>query len=81
MLITATEAQNRFGEIMAAKEPVTITKYGRPDKVLIDAKEFEALQAMEDAYWLDEARKGRESGYLGVEESERMLEEYMNAKD
>jgi len=79
--ISASEAKGKFGEIMAAKDTVVITRYGRPDKALIDYDRLQELQAAEDRYWLEESRKGEESGFLGVEESERRLRKYLNAED
>lgn len=80
MQISASEAKGRFGEIMAAagEEPVTITKYGRPDRALISYKRLQELETMEDRYWLELARQGRESGYIGTEESEKLLEEMLS---
>ena len=48
MLVTATEAKNRFGSVCSAakKEPVFVQKDGRIDTVIISADQFEALKAM-----------------------------------
>lgn len=42
---TATEAKNRFGELLdtSGTEPVEILKNGRPFRVLVDADEFNRL--------------------------------------
>jgi len=47
MLVTATEAKNRFGRIcnLAKKEPVYVQKYGKVDTVIISADQFETLKA------------------------------------
>jgi prevent-host-death family protein len=47
MQITATEAKNRFGYFcsQAKSEPVIVEKDGRPDTVLVDYEEFQALKA------------------------------------
>ncbi len=46
MQVTATEARNRFGYYcsQAKQEPVVVEKDGRPDTVLIDFDEFQALR-------------------------------------
>lgn len=83
MQLSATEAKGRFGEIMAADsdEVVTITKYGRPDKAVISYKRLQELEAIEDRYWVELARQGRESGYIGTKESDKLLLEMMNRED
>ncbi len=42
---TATEAKNRFGEVLdeSGSEPVEIRKNGRPFRVILDAAEFQRL--------------------------------------
>ncbi len=48
MIVTATEAKNRFGSVcsVAKKEPVFVQKDGRIDTVIISADQFEALKAI-----------------------------------
>jgi len=43
--MTSVEAQNRFGELLdaAQREPVTITRRGRPVAFVISQQEYEAL--------------------------------------
>ena len=50
---TSAEAQNRFGELLdtAQREPVAITRHGRPAVCMIPFKEAEAYQA-----WRSEQR-------------------------
>jgi prevent-host-death family protein len=45
--ISATEAKNRFGELieMSRKEPVEVQKNGRTVSVMISAEEYEAMRA------------------------------------
>ncbi len=42
--ITSVEAQNRFGQLLdtAQREPITITRRGRPVAMLMAIQEFEA---------------------------------------
>jgi prevent-host-death family protein len=47
MQITATEAKNRFGQVLDAcqRAPVTIEKAGRRHGVLLSAQQFDELMA------------------------------------
>lgn len=44
--ITSVEAQNRFGQLLdaAQREPITITRRGRPVAMLMAVQDFEAGQ-------------------------------------
>lgn len=45
-IITALEAKNRFGEVMEAaqRQPVSITRNGRPSVVMISAESYARRQ-------------------------------------
>jgi prevent-host-death family protein len=50
--MTSAEAQNHFGELLdaAQREPVTITRRGRPVAFVVSQQEYEALsQGLETA--------------------------------
>ena len=49
--ITSVEAQNRFGQSLdaAQREPITITRRGRPVAMLMAVQDFEASQALGNA--------------------------------
>lgn len=49
--ITAVEAQNRFGQLLdtAQREPITITRHGRPIAMLMAVEEFQARQQPDGA--------------------------------
>ena len=78
--VTANEAKARFGMIMeqAQREPVTITRHGRPSTVMLSAADFanvrEMFQALEDQEWLKRARTAEAEGMCGAEASEGFLE-------
>lgn len=80
MRITAKEAKDRFGEVMAVAghETVVITKYGRPETAMISARRLEELERAEDSYWVLQAKLGQASGYIGPEASEKLLEEMIS---
>ncbi len=47
-IMTALEAKNRFGEVMEAaqRQPVSITRNGRPSVVVISAESYARQQGM-----------------------------------
>lgn len=47
MRISATEAKNRFGQVLeqAQHGPVVIEKSGRPHSVVVSAEQFDALRS------------------------------------
>ncbi len=46
--VTSLEAKNRFGEVMEAaqRQPVSITRHGRPSVVMISAESYARRQRM-----------------------------------
>ncbi len=81
--MSAKEAKDGFGTLLdaAQREPVTITKKGRAVAVVLSKEDFERFEAMEDAYWGNLAEEARKEGYIGVEESEKLLDRLLNAQD
>jgi prevent-host-death family protein len=73
--VSATAAKNRFGQVLEAAltGPVTITKTGRKVAVLLSWREYERLQALEDAWWAREAAQAEAEGYLGPQASQQVL--------
>ena len=71
--VTATEFQTRAGQYIesSAKNPVYITKHGRPVRVLVDVEEYERLKAHDTRRALypheldDEMKAELEKGYQG----------------
>jgi len=43
--VTSAEAQNRFGQLldMASREPVTVTRHGRPAAFIVSPQDMEEL--------------------------------------
>lgn len=43
--VTSVEAQNRFGQLLdtAQREPVTVTRHGRPAAFIVSPQDMEAL--------------------------------------
>ena len=81
--MAAKEAKQSFGQLLddVQREPVRIERNGRPVAVVISAADFERFEAMEDAHWGRLAEEAAKEGYLGVEESERLLKSYLRAED
>lgn len=79
--LTSKEAQNRFGEMMesAQREPIMIKRHGRPVAVVMSQKEYERLQAMEDAIWAERAKEAAAEGFLGINETKTFIENTLNA--
>jgi prevent-host-death family protein len=46
MIVTSVEAQSRFGQLLdnAQREPIIITRHGRPAACMISPQDMEALQ-------------------------------------
>jgi prevent-host-death family protein len=57
MQVTATEAKNRFGQMLDAAQagPVIIEKSGRRHSVLLSMREYEALQKPRDRRLIQDA--------------------------
>ncbi len=77
----ATEAKTHFGELLdkARHETVTIDKNGRPVVVVLSTEAYERYQDMEDHYWALKAQLAKSKGFLSKEESEKLLEDMLNA--
>lgn len=84
---SAAEAKNHFGVMLESvqREPVRIEKNGRPVAVVLSQTEYEKLAALfeeaENAYWVQQAKEGHASGYIGTEAGEQLLHDLLNAKD
>lgn len=80
--IPATEAQNKFGELIdsAILEPVEITRKGQSVVVVLAFEEFERLQAIEDELWTLKAHEASKEGYIGPKASEDLLKELLGAE-
>lgn len=84
--ITSTEFQNHAGQYIdeAGREPVFITRYDRPVRVLIDIQEYERLKSFDTREYYDlrtdklpdDLLAELEKGYQGKEDTEldRLME-------
>jgi PHD/YefM family antitoxin component YafN of YafNO toxin-antitoxin module len=57
----------------ARHSPVTVEKTGRKYVVMVSHEEYERLQAIEDRQWALAAAEAEKSGFLGPEESMKLL--------
>lgn len=75
--ITAANAKNHFGRFldMAQREPVIVTKNDRPVGV------FMSLQDFEDRIWAERAEEAHKDGYLSAEDSMKLIDDLLAAKD
>lgn len=77
--VPATDAKQHFGEYLNAAlyQPVMVQKSGKPVAVILSAKEYERLVAIEDAQLVHEVRQAEARGYLGAEGSAKLIGELM----
>jgi len=83
-IFTAKDAKQGFGDLIdaALREPVSITKNGKPAAVLMSQRDFERFEAMEDALWAlraDQAIKSAE--FLGADETAKFIKEALTRAD
>ena len=79
MSITATQAKNRFGYFcsQAKSGPVIVEKDGRPDTVLLDYREFQALKAAVQKKTMAQRKKEFNEKYgEWIAEQNRIVEEF-----
>ncbi len=81
--ITATEAKNRFADLVdsARIEPVTITRNDRAVAIVLSPMEYARLTASDDAYWGEEAKRVSEGDFISASESQTFLNSILNASD
>ncbi len=79
MEVKASEVKNRLGKYLnlARREPVVISKSGKPAAVLISWEEYQRMREMEDRIWAEMAREAEKKGFLSQEESLRFILEKM----
>jgi antitoxin Phd len=74
--VNATEMKNQFGEYLdlVREEPVGIRKSGKLTAVMLSAEEFDHLQRLEDAYWVERAEAAEKRGqWIGHKEAIQLL--------
>jgi antitoxin Phd len=82
--ITATEAKNRFSDLvdLARTEPVTITRNDKAVAIVLSPAEYSRLLISDDAYWGELAEKAKkDADYLSPEESQDFLNTILNASN
>jgi prevent-host-death family protein len=76
---TASDARRRFGRLLeiALREPVTITKNGRAAARMLSASDEGMIAAVEEVleerYWGERIADAERGGYIGAQESNRIL--------
>ncbi|MEK7155579.1 MAG: type II toxin-antitoxin system Phd/YefM family antitoxin [Patescibacteria group bacterium] len=85
-IIPAASAKNRFGEMLdtAQRAPVVIQKHGRTVAVLLSKHEYDEYQrlvALDDAWWGEQARRGRKGGMLGVKKTREYINSVLHARN
>jgi antitoxin Phd len=80
--MAAKDAKQSFGELMdaAMREPVSITKNGKPSAVLLSQADYERLEAMEDLVWALRADEAvRNADFLGPDETARFIRQTLES--
>ncbi len=81
-----SDARRRFGRLLeiARCEPVTIIENGRAVAIIVSTSDNELISEMrgflEERYWRERIAEAERGGYIGVEESGRILSEALNAE-
>ena len=76
--VSAIDAKNRFGQLLEAaqREPVTVTKQGRPAAVVLSVEDYERMRGAANARLLDSVRRMQEeAAAAGL--TEEVLDELM----
>jgi prevent-host-death family protein len=77
---TATDLKNHLGAYLdaALTEPVFVQKSGRDIAVLMSRQQYEHLQALEDELWAIRAQLAEQSGYLGADKTQQLLQDLLH---
>ena len=81
-IVPAREAKNRFGELLdtVQRQPVIITKKGRPVARMIAFVDSKRFEEVEDQIWLEKTLKiMKNPKFIGVKKSAELLAKYRNA--
>lgn len=81
--ITATEAKNRFADLVdqAHVDPITLTRNDRAVAIMLSPAEYARLTISDDAYWGEQAKKMDAGAFLSPAESQSFLTTILNASD
>lgn len=79
-IISSKDAKNQFGQLLTAVQhaPIEIQKHGNPVAVMLSAAEYKRLEAMEDAFWLQQAAIAKAEGFVGRDASEQLMAEILS---
>ena len=77
---TATELKNHLGAYLdaALTAPVFVQKSGRSVAVLVSQQHYAYMQALEDELWAMRAQLAEQSGYLGAETTQQLLQDLLH---
>jgi antitoxin Phd len=81
--LTATEAKNRFADLvdLARHEPVTITRNDKAVAIVLSPTEYARLTTNDDAYWGKLAQAVKPADFISPDESQTFLTNILNASD
>ncbi len=80
--VSSTEIKNRLGQYLetAISEPVVIEKAGRPVAVVLSYAEYNRFLRLEESFWSARIRAAEESGWVGPEETAKLIKEARGAQ-
>lgn len=81
--ITATEAKNRFAEMVdsARLEAITITRNERAVAIVLSPAEYSRLIQIDDKYWGNLADKVTKNDFVGADKSAEFLNSIFNERN
>ncbi len=81
--IRATDAKNHFGSLLdqAQHGVVLIEKNGRSVAAIMSNEEYQRLLQMEDKLWALKAQLAKAEGFHSEQDSEELLNEFLDAED
>ena len=82
-LTTATELKNHLGAYLdaALTAPVFVQKSGRDVAVLMSRQHYAYLQALEEELWALRAQLAEQSGYLGADTTQQVVQAMLHEAD
>ena len=85
--ITAFEAATHFEKFLKAArhEPVAVTQKGQPVGIMLAIQDIEILKKamgyLDDYYWGKKAIEAKNEGFIGIEASEALMTDILNAEN
>jgi antitoxin Phd len=81
MSITSIELKNHLDQYLESAETtlVIVEKVGHRKSMLLSSEMYERFLVLEDAYWAERAKQAESEGYLGIEDSAKLVNRVQTA--